>query len=172
MLCVVRLGPASPTQTKSARRGSNSATLRGNGREEAQSDADKNLKALREHEDLLRKYSVTRIGLFGSFARGQQKRGSCRTTSCSTRRSRRTSRTGTRTRRATRSNRSAPSRTATSSSSGSRNSTTPSGGRYRQLYGTQYHFERDRFINPGEDFTPEPAAAGVPSPAARPNNAF
>ena len=30
----------------------------------------------------------------------------------------------------------------------------------------------DRFINPGEDFTPEPAAAGVPSPAARPNNAL
>lgn len=34
------------------------------------------LKALREHEDLLRKYSVKRIGLFGSYARGQQKRGS------------------------------------------------------------------------------------------------
>jgi predicted nucleotidyltransferase len=34
------------------------------------------LKALEEHEDLLRKYSVTRIGLFGSYARGQQKRGS------------------------------------------------------------------------------------------------
>jgi ABC-type multidrug transport system fused ATPase/permease subunit len=37
-------------------------------------------------------------------------------------------------------------------------------GRYRQLYDKQYHFERDRFINPGEDFTPEPekvpAAAG------------
>jgi subfamily B ATP-binding cassette protein MsbA len=32
------------------------------------------------------------------------------------------------------------------------------GGRYRQLYDKQYHFERDRFINPGEDFTPEPAA--------------
>jgi len=29
-------------------------------------------------------------------------------------------------------------------------------GRYRQLYDKQYHFERDRFINPGEDFTPEP----------------
>ena len=36
----------------------------------------------------------------------------------------------------------------------------------------QYRFERDRFINLGEDFTPEPAAAGVPSPAARPNNAL
>jgi predicted nucleotidyltransferase len=34
------------------------------------------LKALREHEDLLRKYSVKRIGLFGSYARGEQKRGS------------------------------------------------------------------------------------------------
>ena len=34
------------------------------------------LKVLREHEDLLKKYSVTRIGLFGSYARGQQKRGS------------------------------------------------------------------------------------------------
>jgi subfamily B ATP-binding cassette protein MsbA len=30
------------------------------------------------------------------------------------------------------------------------------GGRYRQLYEKQYRFERDRFINPGEDFTPEP----------------
>ncbi|MDQ3082579.1 MAG: ABC transporter ATP-binding protein/permease [Gemmatimonadota bacterium] len=32
-------------------------------------------------------------------------------------------------------------------------------GRYRQLYDKQYGVERDRFINPGEDFTPE-----VPSP--------
>ena len=30
------------------------------------------------------------------------------------------------------------------------------GGRYRQLYDKQYNFERDRFVNPGEDFTPEP----------------
>jgi subfamily B ATP-binding cassette protein MsbA len=29
-------------------------------------------------------------------------------------------------------------------------------GRYRQLYDKQYRFERNRFINPGEDFTPEP----------------
>jgi len=29
------------------------------------------------------------------------------------------------------------------------------GGRYKQLYDKQYRFERDRFINPGEDFTPE-----------------
>ena len=28
--------------------------------------------------------------------------------------------------------------------------------RYRQLYDKQYKFEADRFINPGEDFTPEP----------------
>jgi len=30
-------------------------------------------------------------------------------------------------------------------------------GRYRQLYDKQYKFERDQFINPGEDFTPTPA---------------
>ena len=35
-------------------------------------------------------------------------------------------------------------------------------GRYRQLYDKQYRFERDRFINPGEDFTPEPEAVGLP----------
>lgn len=28
-------------------------------------------------------------------------------------------------------------------------------GRYKQLYDKQYKFERDKFINPGEDFTPE-----------------
>jgi subfamily B ATP-binding cassette protein MsbA len=28
-------------------------------------------------------------------------------------------------------------------------------GRYRQLYDRQYKFERDQFVNPGEDFTPE-----------------
>lgn len=38
------------------------------------------------------------------------------------------------------------------------------GGRYRQLYDKQYRFEQDRFINPGEDFTPEPPPA--PAPAA------
>jgi subfamily B ATP-binding cassette protein MsbA len=37
-----------------------------------------------------------------------------------------------------------------------------SGGRYRQLYDKQYRFERDRFINPGEDFTPEPPKAAIP----------
>ena len=36
-------------------------------------------------------------------------------------------------------------------------------GRYRQLYDKQYRFERDRFINPGEDFTPEPAAIAAPT---------
>jgi subfamily B ATP-binding cassette protein MsbA len=35
------------------------------------------------------------------------------------------------------------------------------GGRYRQLYDKQYNFERDRFINPGEDFTPELPQAPV-----------
>ena len=44
-------------------------------------------------------------------------------------------------------------------------------GRYRQLYDKQYRFERDRFINPGEDFTPEPEVVALPS-AARPNNAL
>jgi subfamily B ATP-binding cassette protein MsbA len=29
------------------------------------------------------------------------------------------------------------------------------GGRYRELHDRQYAFEHDRFINPGEDFTPE-----------------
>jgi subfamily B ATP-binding cassette protein MsbA len=29
-------------------------------------------------------------------------------------------------------------------------------GRYRELYDRQYKLEMDRFINPGEDFTPEP----------------
>ena len=35
------------------------------------------------------------------------------------------------------------------------------GGRYRQLYDRQYRIELDRFINPGEDFTPELPAATV-----------
>ena len=39
------------------------------------------------------------------------------------------------------------------------------GGRYRELYDRQYRLEMNRFINPGEDFTPadeepEPSAAG------------
>jgi subfamily B ATP-binding cassette protein MsbA len=43
-------------------------------------------------------------------------------------------------------------------------------GRYRQLYDKQYQLERDKFVNPGEDFTPEPApvaAMGRPTPANR-----
>jgi subfamily B ATP-binding cassette protein MsbA len=36
-------------------------------------------------------------------------------------------------------------------------------GRYRQLYDKQYRFERDRFINPGEDFTPEPEVVAAPA---------
>jgi subfamily B ATP-binding cassette protein MsbA len=37
-------------------------------------------------------------------------------------------------------------------------------GRYRQLYDKQYKFEMDRFINPGEDFTPEPDRPAVAIP--------
>jgi len=37
------------------------------------------------------------------------------------------------------------------------------GGRYKQLYDKQYNFERNQFINPGEDFTPEPAKVATPS---------
>jgi len=40
-------------------------------------------------------------------------------------------------------------------------------GRYAQLYEKQFRFERDRFINPGEDFTPEPPKVEVPAGAAR-----
>jgi subfamily B ATP-binding cassette protein MsbA len=38
-------------------------------------------------------------------------------------------------------------------------------GRYRQLHDRQYNWERDRFINPGEDFTPEPSK-DLPQPAS------
>jgi ATP-binding cassette, subfamily B, bacterial len=37
-------------------------------------------------------------------------------------------------------------------------------GRYRQLYDKQYKFETDRFINPGEDFTPEPEKPKAAAP--------
>ena len=37
-------------------------------------------------------------------------------------------------------------------------------GRYRQLYDKQYRFETNRFINPGEDFTPEPEQPALPVP--------
>jgi subfamily B ATP-binding cassette protein MsbA len=43
-------------------------------------------------------------------------------------------------------------------------------GRYRQLYDKQYRFEKDRFINPGEDFTPEPEK--VVAAGARASNAL
>ena len=36
-------------------------------------------------------------------------------------------------------------------------------GRYRTLYDRQYRFEADRFINPGEDFTPQTPTAQVSS---------
>jgi subfamily B ATP-binding cassette protein MsbA len=36
------------------------------------------------------------------------------------------------------------------------------GGRYKELHDRQYQWERNRFINPGEDFTPE---AEKPAPA-------
>jgi ABC-type multidrug transport system fused ATPase/permease subunit len=41
-------------------------------------------------------------------------------------------------------------------------------GRYRQLYDKQYRFEQDLFINPGEDFTPEPEGPTVTTPATPP----
>ncbi len=41
------------------------------------------------------------------------------------------------------------------------------GGRYRTLYDKQYKLEADRFINPGEDFTPTPAVAAAAAPARR-----
>jgi len=41
-------------------------------------------------------------------------------------------------------------------------------GRYRQLYDKQYNFEKDRFINPGEDFTPEPESGVTVPPLAPP----
>ena len=44
-------------------------------------------------------------------------------------------------------------------------------GRYRQLYDKQYRFERDRFINPGEDFTPEPEVV-VARPTGRASTAL
>jgi ABC-type multidrug transport system fused ATPase/permease subunit len=45
-------------------------------------------------------------------------------------------------------------------------------GRYKQLYDKQYNFERNQFINPGEDFTPElPKVAKASPPSdAMPTN--
>jgi subfamily B ATP-binding cassette protein MsbA len=42
------------------------------------------------------------------------------------------------------------------------------GGRYRQLYDKQYNFERNQFINPGEDFTPEPPKPHAPAQGTPP----
>jgi subfamily B ATP-binding cassette protein MsbA len=41
------------------------------------------------------------------------------------------------------------------------------GGRYRQLYDKQHRFELDQFVNPGEDFTPEPPKPEMPAPGRR-----
>jgi ABC-type multidrug transport system fused ATPase/permease subunit len=41
------------------------------------------------------------------------------------------------------------------------------GGRYRTLYDKQYKLEADRFINPGEDFTPDLPKAAVSVPVRR-----
>jgi subfamily B ATP-binding cassette protein MsbA len=38
-------------------------------------------------------------------------------------------------------------------------------GRYRELHDRQYRFEAERFINPGEDFTPEPKPPAMPKPS-------
>ena len=40
-------------------------------------------------------------------------------------------------------------------------------GRYRQLYDTQYRLERNRFINPGEDFTPDLPEPALPAHGSR-----
>ena len=41
-------------------------------------------------------------------------------------------------------------------------------GRYRQLYDKQYKIEKDRFVNPGEDFTPDlPQAVAAPAGGRR-----
>jgi ABC-type multidrug transport system fused ATPase/permease subunit len=40
-------------------------------------------------------------------------------------------------------------------------------GRYRQLHDKQYALETDRFINPGEDFTPEPQPIAAPASRSR-----
>lgn len=44
-------------------------------------------------------------------------------------------------------------------------------GRYRQLYDKQYQVERDQFVNPGEDFTPDPErAAAAPARSGSPTS--
>jgi subfamily B ATP-binding cassette protein MsbA len=37
------------------------------------------------------------------------------------------------------------------------------GGRYRTLYEKQYSLVSDRYINPGEDFTPELPKVAIPN---------
>jgi len=44
-------------------------------------------------------------------------------------------------------------------------------GRYRQLYDKQYRFEKDQFINPGEDFSPDPEPV-LPQAARRGSSAL
>jgi subfamily B ATP-binding cassette protein MsbA len=44
-------------------------------------------------------------------------------------------------------------------------------GRYRQLHDRQYRYEEDRYVNPGEDFTPEPDPV-VARPPARGSSAL
>jgi subfamily B ATP-binding cassette protein MsbA len=41
-------------------------------------------------------------------------------------------------------------------------------GRYKQLYDKQYRFERNQFINPGEDFTPDLPKAASSASASSP----
>ena len=40
-------------------------------------------------------------------------------------------------------------------------------GRYQELHDQQYNFEGDRFVNPGEDFTPEPEKPTAPCQSRR-----
>jgi ABC-type multidrug transport system fused ATPase/permease subunit len=52
--------------------------------------------------------------------------------------------------------------------SGTHDALLAAGGRYRQLYDKQYKIETDRFVNPGEDFTPAlPSAAPEAAGAGR-----
>jgi subfamily B ATP-binding cassette protein MsbA len=39
------------------------------------------------------------------------------------------------------------------------------GGRYRSLHDRQYAYERNAFVNPGEDFTARAPAGGAPAGA-------
>ena len=45
-------------------------------------------------------------------------------------------------------------------------------GRYRQLYDKQYKIERNRFVNPGEDFTPDLPRAAAETAGARRGSAL